>query len=388
MIPTRPDKSHILILFSDTGGGHRSAAEAIIEALEMEFPKAFTTEMVDFFRDYAPPPFNSAPASYSHMADFPNVWGLGYHISNSPRRVRAMVTMTWPYVRRAAYRLIDDHPCDLILSVHPLVNSPLLNALHGKQTPYITVVTDLVSTHAFWFNHKADLVIVPTEPARQNGLSLGLKNTQIKLCGLPVSDRFCKPPQEKSIIRKSLGWKDGKLVVLIVAGGDGMGPMQPTAEAINDSGLDVSIVLVAGRNQRLKARLEAINWKCPVKVYGYTIDMPDFMQAADFLITKAGPGTISEAFIAGLPMVLYSYMSGQEDGNIDYVVREGAGVWAPNPDLVVEALRRWVEDPVAVTSAVEACRRLAKPDAARQIARTIAQTVGYTPDECFDKSGR
>jgi 1,2-diacylglycerol 3-beta-galactosyltransferase len=370
-----PVNPHILILFSDTGGGHRSAAEAIIEALDLEFPGRFTTEMVDFFKEYAPPPLNRAPATYAHMADFPNVWGLGYHLSNNPRRVRAMVTMAWPYVRRAAYRLIEDHPCDLYLSVHPLVNTPLLNALRRNKKPFITVVTDLVSTHAFWFNRKADLVVVPSEPARQTGLSLGLREDQLQLFGLPVSDQFCRPIEDKVAIKKKLGWDNGYPIMLMVAGGDGMGPMQTTSEAINASGLDVSMVLVTGRNRGLKSRLEAVNWRCPVKIYGYTNQMPDFMRAADILITKAGPGTMSEAFIAGLPMILYSYMPGQEEGNIDYVVSEGAGVWAPRPDLVVDAIRHWIDDPVAIQSTVEACRKLARPAAARMIARGIAKLV-------------
>jgi 1,2-diacylglycerol 3-beta-galactosyltransferase len=370
-----PDKPHILILFSDTGGGHRSAAEAIIEALDLEYPGRYTTEMVDFFKEYAPPPFNTAPATYAHMADFPNVWGLGYHLSNSPRRVRAMAIMAWPYIRRAAYQLVEDHPCDLYLSVHPIINAPLLNALRRNKKPFITVVTDLVSTHAFWFNRKADLVIVPSEPARQNGLSLGLRDDQLRHYGLPVSDRFCQPIGNKEDLRKRLGWKNGNPIVLMVAGGDGMGPMHITAEAINESGLEVSMVLVAGRNQRLKTRLESVNWNCPVRIYGYSNQMPDFMRAADVLITKAGPGTISEAFIAGLPIILYSYMPGQEDGNIDYVVKEGAGVWAPRPDLVVSALRHWIEDPVAIKAAIKACQRLARPSAARQIAHAIAESI-------------
>jgi 1,2-diacylglycerol 3-beta-galactosyltransferase len=370
-----PDKPHILILFSDTGGGHRSAAEAIIEALEADFSDRFTTEMVDFFKEYAPPPFNYAPVSYSYMADFPNVWGLGYHLSNSPRRVRAMVRMAWPLIRRNAYRLVNEHPCDLYLSVHPIINGPIITALRGSRKPFITVVTDLVSTHALWFNRKADLVIVPSEPARHTGLSLGLREDQLQVLGLPVSDRFCQPAGDKAALREQLGWEDGKPVVLMVAGGDGMGPMQTTAEAISDAGLDVSMILVAGRNERLKQRLVATNWTCPVKIYGYTTKMPDFMRASDFLITKAGPGTISEAFIAGLPMILYSYMPGQEDGNIDYVVNEGAGVWAPRPELVVTALSHWLEHPEEISSAVHACQRLAKPEAAHRIAKTIARTI-------------
>lgn len=369
------DKQRILILFSDTGGGHRTAAEAIIEGLDLEFPGRFQTEMVDFFKEYAPPPLNVASISYAYMADFPNVWGLGYHISNSPRRVRAMATLFWPYVRRAAYRLVEEHPCDLYLCVHPLANGSMLNAIRHDKKPFVTVVTDLVSTHAFWFNHKADLIIVPSEPALKNGLDLGLREDQLKLVGLPVSNRFCQPIGDKAALQKDLGWNGNKPIVLMVAGGDGMGPMQSTAEAINASGLDISMILVAGRNQQLKGRLDSVNWNIPVRIYGYTNQMPDFMRAADILITKAGPGTISEAFIAGLPMILYSHMPGQEDGNIAYVVNEGAGVWAPRPEKVVESLRFWVENPAAIKKAIKACKKLARPNAARQIARTIAMEL-------------
>jgi 1,2-diacylglycerol 3-beta-galactosyltransferase len=96
------------------------------------------------------------------------------------------------------------------------------------------------------------------------------------------------------------------------------------------------------------------------------------MRAADVLITKAGPGTISEAFIAGLPIILYSKVPGQEDGNVGYVVEEGAGVWAPEPEKVVAALWNWLEHPERLKKAAETAGRLARPDAARQIARLLA----------------
>jgi 1,2-diacylglycerol 3-beta-galactosyltransferase len=103
--------------------------------------------------------------------------------------------------------------------------------------------------------------------------------------------------------------------------------------------------------------------------------MPDFMCAADVLVTKAGPGTISEALIAGLPMVLYSRLPGQEDGNISYIVSEGAGVWAPQPEQLVQALRSWLSNPGQHAQAVSACKRLARPQAARQIARILAANL-------------
>jgi 1,2-diacylglycerol 3-beta-galactosyltransferase len=104
--------------------------------------------------------------------------------------------------------------------------------------------------------------------------------------------------------------------------------------------------------------------------------MPDFMQAADILVTKAGPGTISEAFNAGLPMILYSHLPGQEDGNIGYVTSQGAGVWAPRPDQIVAALKNWIDHPDHWSQAASASRRLARPGAARRIARILATQVG------------
>ena len=102
------------------------------------------------------------------------------------------------------------------------------------------------------------------------------------------------------------------------------------------------------------------------------------MRAADILISKAGPGTISEAFIAGLPVILYSKMPGQEDGNVDFVVQEGAGVWAPRPQLVVETLRTWLAYPETRRAAAINAVRLARPDASRRIARLLVGIAAPT----------
>ena len=372
------DKPHVVFLFSDTGGGHRSASEAIIEALNLEFPEMISAEMVDFLKDYAPPPFDSAPRFYPPLARMPDVWGLGYSLSNGTRRSRAMYQVLWPYIRSAANRIIYEHPCDLYVSVHPVANAPMARALGDSDPELITVVTDMVTTHAMWYNRRAAQVLVPTETARVRGIEYGLDPGQIEVVGLPVADRFCQPPGERKELRARLGWPQNLPVVLLVGGGEGMGPIEETAHAIAAAGLKAALVVIAGRNLALKTRLQTHPWAIPTFIYGFVREMPDFMRAADVLLTKAGPGTISESFIAGLPIILYRRLPGQEDGNVTYVVTEGAGVWAPNPDQVVEALRVWLEKPAIRELAVAACRRLARPDAARRIARIIAARLGVS----------
>jgi 1,2-diacylglycerol 3-beta-galactosyltransferase len=371
-------KPHILFLFSDTGGGHRSAAEAIIEALRLDYGESLTTEMVDIFKEYAPKPLNRAPAWYPRMVRVPQAWGLGYYLSDGHTRARLFTSTTWPYVQRSARQLVENHPSNAIVSVHPLANAPVLHTL--KKAPirpvFITVVTDLVTGHALWYHRRTDLCIVPTEASRQRALECGLRSDQVRVLGLPVADRFCRPPGDRAELRARLGWPQDRPVVVLVGGGEGMGPLKKTARAIAGAGLPLSLAVIAGRNQELKRSLEAQPWPVQTFIYGFVREMPDFMQASDVLVTKAGPGTISEALNAGLPMILYSRVPGQEDGNVDYVVSEGAGVWAPNPGQIVSALKEWIYHPEKRDRAAAACRRLARPQAAHQIARLLADQVG------------
>ena len=374
----QPDQPHIVFLFSDTGGGHRSATEAIIEALELQFPGQTTYEMVDLFREYAPPPLNKAPEIYPPLSRMPAAWGFYYRQTNTPRRSRNINNLAWPYIRRSIYRLMEEHPCDLMVSVHPLMNTPVLRTFRDRRIPFITVVTDMVSTHAFWFDNRADLIIVPTDDARKNGIEFGISPEKIQVIGLPVADKFCHEQEAANDIRKKMGWPLDIPVILMVGGGEGMGPLEKTAHAINDANLNVAMVIIAGRNRELKNRLESHLWNVPVSVYGFVRTMPEFMQASNVLVTKAGPGTISEACISGLPIILYSKMPGQEDGNVDFVVNEGAGVWAPEPEHVVATLQSWLAAPELRWQAAANCRRIARPQAARDIAAALAERVGIT----------
>jgi 1,2-diacylglycerol 3-beta-galactosyltransferase len=368
-------KPHILFLFSDTGGGHRSAAEAIIEAIQLEFGDVVTTEMLDFFKNRAPLPLNKMPDWYPDMVKAPQLWGLSFKMSDGRRRARAITASMWPYVGRAVRRLVKEHPADLVVTVHPLATTVFLKALGRNRPPFIIVVTDMVTTHALWYDQRADLILVPTETARQRGIAYQMDEEQVRVVGQPVAERHCISAGNKEALRKKLGWEQDKTIALLVGGGEGMGPLGETAREIAASGLDVALAIVAGRNQRLKKKLEAFDWQVPVHICGFTQELPDFMRAADVLVTKAGPGTIAESLNADLPMILYARLPGQEDGNVTFVVEEKVGVWAPEPEQVVQTLREWVENPDVRLQYVENCRRAARPDASRQIARAIGKML-------------
>jgi 1,2-diacylglycerol 3-beta-galactosyltransferase len=369
-------KPHIVFYFSDTGGGHRSAAEAIIEALELEYADLFTVEMVDFFKDYASGLFRQVPKLYPEMVKARGLWEASFYATDGRARVRMIMATLWPGARNASRKLVRDHPADLIVAVHPIANAFALRALGSNRPPFYTVATDLVTTHALWFDARSDHIFVPTEAARERALACDMPEEKIEVVGLPVADRYCRPMGKKRALRKKLGWPLDKPIVLLAGGGDGMGPLARTVRAIDESGLDLGIVTICGRNEKLKAHLESESWENPTFIYGFRHDMPNIMRAADIIVTKAGPGTIAEALNANLPIILISKLPGQEDGNVTYVLETATGVWAPKPQLVVRALTRWISRPHEREQVIENTHRVARPDSARRIARILGTRLG------------
>jgi 1,2-diacylglycerol 3-beta-galactosyltransferase len=362
-----------LFLFSDTGGGHRSAAEAVLEALGRT--QGIEVSLVDYLAEFAPPPFNRLPELYPSLVNRRRGWSFLYRLSDGTRSVRSVGRLTWPYVRRAAGRIIRAYPADVVVSFHPFANDPVVRGLRrfpqGKRPQFAVVVTDLVSTHAFWFHRDTDLTIVPTGPALRHALDLGLRAEQVVEVGLPVADRFCRAPGDREALRAALGWPLDRKMILLIGGGDGLGPIEETARTIARARLPAGLAVVAGRNAALRKRLEETVWEIPTFIYGFVRNMPELMGAADILATKAGPGTISEGLNAGLPIILYSFLPGQEEGNIPYLTENGAGIWASNPGDLVAGLGRWLGDREAYESARAAARGLARPDAAHEIASIL-----------------
>ena len=167
---------------------------------------------------------------------------------------------------------------------------------------------------------------------------------QMRITGLPVHPRFTEGLPDKAEARQTLGWDATLPTLLVVGGGEGMGPLYKTARAINSRQLKCQLVIIAGRNKLLKDKLESNHWNQPTHIYGFVNDMPRLMSAADVLVSKAGPSTICEACIAGLPMILYDAIPGQETGNVDYVVANDAGVFAPSPREVADAAQMWLAE--------------------------------------------
>ena len=377
-----------LFLISDTGGGHRSAAAAITAALDEIATPTFEHQIEDVAAHCAFPLTQLGMAYSAALRFAPPVYGALYYATNGRRRYRALVRFCEPLYRERLRDLFLSYKPDVIVSVHPLLNHAALRARADARMmhiPLVTVITDLGKVHESWLTPEADAIVVPAREVYERALSRGVPPSRLRMLGQPIHPKFEDVRASKAELRRQLGLPQDAFVTLLMAGGEGGGKLLPTTLALAKSGLDTFLIVVCGRNAALQTKLEELapTFNMRTRVHGYTDAIPSLMRAADLLVTKAGPGSLAEANVAQIPVVVYDYVPGQERGNIDFVRRNGIGVVALHINEAVGAVKRLRDHPEELATMRARQAEVAPHHSARRIARLIAQitTEGSLPTD-------
>lgn len=385
------DQRTVLFLFSDTGAGHRRAAEAVVEALDARYPGGFVSVLCDPLRGPAASrPLRWLAGRYGPCVRWaPWAWGAAYYVSDSRPAMALLWRTAFSSARRPATAAAAAIQPDVIVSCHPLTGRAALQAAARPRgaapVPVVTIVTDMASVHASWRYPRADLTAVPSEPARlrcQAGrvgqAGRAGRGDQCVETGLPVESRAQSGPlplADRPALRRSLGLGERDFVVLLTGGGEGCRGLARRAAALVRQGGAVHVVAACGRNDRARRRLGVLSAKTGgrLTVLGFTRDFTDWLHSADLVVTKPGPGILAEAACCGIPVLLTSHLPGQERGNAPMVVRAGAGRTARGVRGMLRQLAALRADPAALASMRQASRLLARPGAADEVAAQIAR---------------
>ncbi|KAG2239888.1 hypothetical protein Bca52824_091247 [Brassica carinata] len=352
----------------------RASAEAIKAAFNHEFGDEYQVFITDLWTDHTPWPFNQLPRSYNFLVKHGTLWKMTYY-GTAPRVIhQSNFAATSTFIAREIAQGLMKYQPDIIISVHPLMQHVPLRVLRSKglldKIVFTTVITDLSTCHPTWFHKLVTRCYCPSTEVVKRAQKAGLKTSQIKVYGLPVRPSFVKPVRPKVDLRRELGMDDNLPAVLLMGGGEGMGPIEATARALGDALYDESlgeavgqVLIICGRNKKLQTRLSSLDWKIPVQVKGFITKMEECMGACDCIITKAGPGTIAEAMIRGLPIILNGYIAGQEAGNVPYVVENGCGEFSKSPIEISKIIMS------------QNALRLARPEAVFKIVQDMHELV-------------
>ncbi|KFK39927.1 hypothetical protein AALP_AA3G307300 [Arabis alpina] len=373
----------VLILMSDTGGGHRASAEAIRDAFKIEFGDDYRIIIKDVWKEYTGWPLNDMERQYKFMVKHVGLWSVAFH-GTSPKWIhRSYLSALAAYYAKEIEAGLMEYRPDIIISVHPMMQHIPLWVMKWqgfhKKVIFVTVITDLNTCHRTWFHHGVSRCYCPSKEVAKRALVDGLGDSQIRVFGLPVRPSFPRTIIYKDELRRELDIDSDLPVVLLMGGGEGMGPVQKTAKALGDSLYNSKekcpigqLIVICGRNKVLASTLTSQEWKIPIKVRGFETQMEKWMGASDCIITKAGPGTIAEALICGLPIILNDYIPGQEKGNVPYVVDNGAGVFTRSPKETAKIVADWFSsDNETLKKMSENALKLAQPEAVFDIVKDI-----------------
>src|SRR6185295_14425640 len=370
----------ILIISSDTGGGHRSAAAAIVAGVQ----KFLESE------SYAIRVVRAVEESHHLSAKLVRLynWILRnrqhwmkyfYWCMN---RIRPE-TSEFFHKRCVGYvvGLFERWCPHIVVSVHPLTQHIFARVLKelklADRIPLVSVVTD--PCYGFWKGWACDdvtLYLVASEEAAQQLIDYGISPKRIKISGMPVHPKFEYPGEEAArAARCALGLDPEKFTVFVNAGWEGGGNIKQIFGELVRGELPVQAIFLAGKNEELRAAAESLALEAafPIKVIGYSDHIEDLMSAANVMISKLGGLTTFEAFACRLPIIADAITSPmpQEAGAANLIVKRGAGILLQRASDIVPVIRRMVEDTAHYSAMRAATIGLAIPNATRHIVEEI-----------------
>jgi len=365
----------ILILMADYGYGHRSAANAISEALQEVHGQESEVEIVNVWDDKRVPAFiRKNQAEYDKIVrEMPELYKLGYQVSDNKAAsnlIEDAVTLVFFTVLRET---IHKHRPDVIVCTYPLYPAILsaIFAIDKRTIPVVTVVTDLATVNKIWFQTSVDLCLVPNQTIYDLAVKAGLPPEKVKITGIPVHPALAKGKQDQTALRLDLGWRTDLFTVLAV-GSKRVENLYDSLRGLNHSGLPLQLAVVAGGDNKLFKRLEETEWHLETHFYNFVTDMATLMRASDCVLGKAGGLTVTESLACGLPLILVNVIPGQETGNADYVVSGQAGDLAQEPIEVLEVMYHWLDkDKELYNLRVQNARQLGHPQAAYDVAKLV-----------------
>lgn len=365
----------ILVLSASVGAGHLRAAQAVELAIRELAPDAMVENhdvlqwtSAAFRRFYA--------TSYLDLVNrAPHVLGYFYDLLDrepSPRKKADRLRCALEKLNlRKFLQFLREGSWDVIVNTHFLPAEMIASLRrHGEiSTPQLTATTDF-ETHRLWVNTPCDHYFTATEEGAVNLVQWGVPPADLTVSGIPIHPAFNRiAPRAECRTRHGLA--ADRPVVLQLAGGFGVGPVERLLDAALTIEIPIELVVVAGRNEALKTRLEqrASPPRHRVHVLGFTTQMHELMAAADVVMTKPGGLTTSEALACGTALVVVNPIPGQESRNSDFLLENGAAIKVNNVGTLAYKLSHLLGDPARMAQLKRNARALGRPDAAFRIAR-------------------
>jgi UDP-N-acetylglucosamine:LPS N-acetylglucosamine transferase len=371
----------ILIISSDTGGGHRSAAAAIVGGLQKFWEG----------QSFAVRTMKAIEESHHITARLVSIYN--WVLRNRQHWMKYLYwavnrfrpeTLDFFHRRCIGYfkQLFEKWCPHVVVSVHPLTQHILAKVLKElnlqHQVPLVTVVTD--PYYGFWKGWACNdvaLYLVASTEAKEQLIEYGIAAEKIKISGMPIHPKFHEVDEKDAqAAREAFDLDPEKFTVFINAGWIGGGNIPQIFREFANGELDVQAIFLAGRNDELRAEAEEIakTAKFPIKVIGYSDEVEKMMQSANVMVSKLGGLTTFEALACRLPIIADATTPPmpQEAGTVQFIAQRGAGILLKKVSDIVPTIRELVNDKKKYAQMRTATQGLSIPNSTQRIIEEIS----------------
>lgn len=349
---TIPLMKKVHVVFHDGGGGHRNAAVALQSVIAQQHPDwqveliqfQDLTDRLDVLRK-----LTGIRIQQQYNIMLQNGWTLGS--THLLRVLQATIRLFHKPLVSLLEKFWIEKPADLLISVIPHFNRQICESwtkvYPGR--PFVTIITDLADfPPRFWIEPiKDQYVVAGTEKAVEQARAMGHDDAHIfRASGMILRpDFYVEDNSDPMALRREMGLREALPTAIVLFGGHGSKVMYEITEKLDAADLPLQLILICGRNEELAAKLRARQWKIPTHVIGFTKEVHKLMRAADFLIGKPGPGSIAEAMVRKLPVLIEcnAWTLPQERYNAEWVKEKGVGIVLKSFEDVAEGVKRMLD---------------------------------------------
>ena len=327
------------VIYFDAGGGHRASATALKSASEQQH-RPWQMRLVNL-RDVLEPADVIRRVTGIRVEDLYNLLlKSGFTVGTGPmlRIVQTLIRILHPRLVRHLARYWEESEPDLVVSMVPNFNRAIFEGLraadisHGRpETPLVTILTDLADCPPhFWIERQDQYLVCATATAVEQAISMGHPPRRVfRTSGMIVRPEFYRPMELiRADERRRLGLDPQLPTGIVMFGSFGSRRMIDIARRIAAAGLKTQLIFVCGHNDALRRRIQETHLPFASHCVGFTREIPFYMHLADFFIGKPGPGSISEALVMGLPVIVErnARTMVQERFNTDWIVQNQLGL--------------------------------------------------------------
>jgi len=363
----------VLLMYISQVSGHRQGAVAISKSLKALDPDCEVLSINGFGYTY---PLMEKIINTAYMGVIkraPKIWEYLY---DNPKVIK--FSEKWKQsIHKSSHKklkpLIDEFNPDVVVCTQAFPCGMVADYKLSHQLPIkvIGVLTDY-APHLYWLHEGVDYYVVPSPEARERYLKEGISDESIKVFGIPIRSKFTEK-LDRLAIAKKLGLDINIPTILIMGGGQGLGPMKEAVKSLVHLERPLQLIVICGTNVKLVHWIKKIQRKTSKKIvfYDYASNVDELMEISTLIVSKPGGMTTSECLAKGLPMVVVDPIPGQEERNSQFLVNQGIAIRIDDKRHIGRAIDQLLNNPKQLEAMKKAAIKNGMPNAAENIARLI-----------------